>query len=323
MKITRDNYEIYFIDYQDGSLPPEDIRELKTFLLINPDLEELLEKSEQVLLPDSPEHFANKEILKKDLCHECPDYYAIAAAENELTDKDRKALGKNLNTVRFKVLTQTYERLKLKPDTSIRFENKSSLYQRIGVTTFFYRVAGVAAIMLIVWGMHFIYQQKPKAIIVAKHTEQRTVSSISQPDSIIPQKEPIKASIRKEKNITLEIPKVYSTVDTPRTLDLLTPISPTSLPLAKVTNNDVSLQDLELILPEKSAFPELYLSENANEWKQSEPGFFSNNIFISAINTGKNIKEKIKERIDFYRSNKSPLLSVIQENINTHKTENL
>jgi len=43
MKITRENYEIYFVQYIDGTLPEEDLPELKLFRSQNPDLSEILE----------------------------------------------------------------------------------------------------------------------------------------------------------------------------------------------------------------------------------------------------------------------------------------
>lgn len=67
MKITRDNYEIYFIDYLDGTLPPELIDELKAFLLVNRDLEDQLQSVENCRLPIPSEHFPDKESLKKTL----------------------------------------------------------------------------------------------------------------------------------------------------------------------------------------------------------------------------------------------------------------
>lgn len=322
MKITRNNYEIYFIDFQDGNLPPEDIRELKTFLLMNPDLEGSLYESGKVSLPFSPVSFPNKEILKKDLCHECPDYYSIAAAENTLTDKDRKVLGNRLNTPPFEALTQTYRTLKLKPDTNIRFEKKSNLYRKNDAVARLYRVAGVAAAILIAWGIYFISQQKPEQVIVAEHLEETTVLSISKPDSVILRPEPIRTEIQKEKIVQKEKDNAYTKKPETLAIEPLTPIPSVVLPLIMVTNH-VSPQPLGLIFPEDLDSREIFLSENANNWRQSEPGFFSDNIFMSAIHTGKNLKEKIKERIDLYRSNKSPLLSVIQQNINNTKTHEL
>ena len=42
MKINRNNYEMYFIDYLDGVLSPDLVSELLLFLDENPDLKEEL-----------------------------------------------------------------------------------------------------------------------------------------------------------------------------------------------------------------------------------------------------------------------------------------
>jgi len=53
MKINRENYELYFVDYLDGNLSDYEIRMLEDFLLINPDLRTELEGTEKISL--SPE----------------------------------------------------------------------------------------------------------------------------------------------------------------------------------------------------------------------------------------------------------------------------
>lgn len=104
--------------------------ELKAFLLVNRDLEDQLQSVENCRLPIPLEHFPDKESLKKDIVHECPDYYAIAAAENTLTENDRKTLKMRKDTAVFQALTQTYRKLKLRPDLSIQFEQKARLYRK-------------------------------------------------------------------------------------------------------------------------------------------------------------------------------------------------
>ena len=40
MKINRNNYEIFFVDYSDGKLSENQIENLMAFISLNPDLEE-------------------------------------------------------------------------------------------------------------------------------------------------------------------------------------------------------------------------------------------------------------------------------------------
>ena len=41
--ITRENYEIYFMEYMDGNLSAREQAEVEAFLLVHPDLRELVD----------------------------------------------------------------------------------------------------------------------------------------------------------------------------------------------------------------------------------------------------------------------------------------
>ena len=92
--ITRKNYEIYFIEYLDGTLSEAKAAELKTFLLLNPDLSALLEDTDKAKLKAPVLIYRKKNVLKKTEIQECPDYYAIATAETVLTPEENQQLGK-------------------------------------------------------------------------------------------------------------------------------------------------------------------------------------------------------------------------------------
>src|ERR1035437_8998829 len=66
MKINRDNYEIYFLDYLEGNLPAEETAELLIFVENNPDLRDLIEDNDLIILePDQSINFLGKSALKK------------------------------------------------------------------------------------------------------------------------------------------------------------------------------------------------------------------------------------------------------------------
>ena len=50
MEINRENYEIYFVRFIDGTLSEEELSELKIFRLQNPDLSEILENYRPISL---------------------------------------------------------------------------------------------------------------------------------------------------------------------------------------------------------------------------------------------------------------------------------
>ncbi len=66
MKINRDNYEAYFLDYHEGQLSPEMVEEVKAFVALNPELGEAFYEFEAVTLTGEPEIiFDKKSSLKK------------------------------------------------------------------------------------------------------------------------------------------------------------------------------------------------------------------------------------------------------------------
>ncbi len=66
MKINNDNYESYFLRYIEGRLSEEEQREVETFLLQNPELQEMLDIYDPACVLEKDEQlvFNNKELLK-------------------------------------------------------------------------------------------------------------------------------------------------------------------------------------------------------------------------------------------------------------------
>lgn len=315
MKITRDNYEIYFIDYLDGTLPPELIGELKAFLLVNRDLEEQLRGVANNRLPIPSETFSDKASLKKDSVHECPDYYAIATAENTLTANDRKVLGKRIDSEVFQTLVQTYRNLKLRPDQNIRYGKKARLFRKSPVRLWI-RTAGVAAGLLLLAsiGISLLQTGRHKAADVPSYSfillqpEEITLSDTllpvpEQPDARqLAAKRPLRQT-RADRPI-----KPRKKPDLPE--ELFSPV-PTLTPVfAKVENNLPETHPELLVYPPVT--DEIFLTADARVWKQSGEGFLSDNIIGSAYFTGKNLAGKIKEKITEIRSNKSVTEYVIE-----------
>lgn len=307
MKITRDNYEIFFIDYLDGTLPPELIGELEAFLLVNRDLEEQLQAVEHCRLSVTPEHFSDKESLKKDTIHECPDYYAIATAENALSENDRKVLGKRIDSEVFQTLTQIYRTLKLRPDLNIHFEKKACLYRK-SPRRILFRTISVAAGLLLLAGIGISLLQ------TGSHSSTVTPSysfALPQPEEVILPAEPLIAPVkaadrlvavpsRRQSQPVKQIPAESKTNVPERQLSAF----PVASPVFAKVENDLPENPLELIARHPSA-DELLLTTNARIWKQSGEGILENNIIGSAYHSGKNLAGKIKEKITEMRSNKS------------------
>jgi len=66
MGINKENYEAYFLDYQEGTLATEQVAELMVFLEVYPELKEELEVFELVSVePDDTVKLGSKNFLKK------------------------------------------------------------------------------------------------------------------------------------------------------------------------------------------------------------------------------------------------------------------
>lgn len=166
MKINRNNYEIFFLDYHEGNLTPAMVEELLIFVETNPDLKEEFESFEEITIPvDESIKLDIKNSLKKtsfinteNINEENYEKLFIAYFENDLSENEKTELfdfiGKNPSLKKEFDLTG---KIHLKADETIIYDNKSSLKKY----PFFYRKAiyysvGIAASLLILAGIYFL-----------------------------------------------------------------------------------------------------------------------------------------------------------------------
>ena len=91
MMITRENYEIFVLDYLEGNLTAELSHAFQLFLDENPDIREEIESFEMIKLVASDDEFPNKDSLKRetgDLLKEIPAFErsCIASLERDQTN---------------------------------------------------------------------------------------------------------------------------------------------------------------------------------------------------------------------------------------------
>ncbi len=131
-KITRHNYEAFFLDYLEGNLSEELHTELKTFLAQNPDLALELEEFENVALePESPsadwndlkvpslDELTKSESLREQLYFRC--------AEDDANEYDKKLLAELLAEDQFKDEYAVWQKLKLA--STAESVDREGLYQ--------------------------------------------------------------------------------------------------------------------------------------------------------------------------------------------------
>lgn len=134
MKITRDNYEIYMIDYLEDNLSQDLASEMEKFLNANPDIRGEAEGLASITTEDAPDlKFPEKDCLKniaKADDYGIPhfDYLAIAKTEGDSTENEKSRLKElceqNPDCADDLIL---YGKLKLQADKNIQYPAKDEL----------------------------------------------------------------------------------------------------------------------------------------------------------------------------------------------------
>jgi hypothetical protein len=210
MGISRDNYEVWFIDFLDGKLNQQAREELNTFLQANPDLEEELNAFEELNLEpsticfDAPERLLKGESDLMEISR--PDYLLVKQMEEGLSDPEEKELAVEIRKDESLIKRGVeFQQTKLSNEP-IRYNRKSSLFQKripAGWHTA-WRIGAVG----IVAGFLLIFGDAPKQIfnsgtneIVMERLDLRPVS-LSAPN--IPEPKLAKVNISDLANGSLE-----------------------------------------------------------------------------------------------------------------------
>lgn len=293
--ITKENYEIYFTDYMDGKLPPSTAGELKTFLLLHPDLEEIFEGMNEIRLKPATVQFSRKSELKKEDIHECTDYYAIAASEGTLTEKDKQAIRLRAENKEFQSLVNIYGQLQLRPDPAIRFEHKGRLYRKSLKYQWLLKGAAAAAILLIITAAVILlrYPQQTELLVAETIPLQQEIPAT--PEWTLKPMGSLKTAPQpiKQKQISKQTTTIAIRVETVEKTDVMKIIPQ---PMNKMICNLATNSYEQLQPSENISIPEIQLCTNAEKWKSSEGSFQSRDIFTSFVSAGKDIAERIKNK---------------------------
>ncbi len=133
-RISRENIEEFILDYLEGNLDSNTHGEVKTFLLLNPDIEERLCGTDLAYLNPIDIKYPNKPELKaSESYHEFEDK-CILSIENLLEPHLRENLTEEIASSKTKMEIMNYYKSTIFcPDKSIVFENKNSLKHTISL----------------------------------------------------------------------------------------------------------------------------------------------------------------------------------------------
>jgi hypothetical protein len=136
ININRSNYEIYLIDYLDGTLAPGQEEQLLAFLDENPDIQNEIEGLEFVRIEPEHDPFAYKMDLKKNvpetgrITQENFEEYCIAYYEGDLSTEEQIHVQNFVQEYpASKAVFAAYARTRLNADRAELFPQKTLLYQ--------------------------------------------------------------------------------------------------------------------------------------------------------------------------------------------------
>ncbi len=164
MKITRENYEAYFLDYHEGNLTEGQKAELMEFLAQNPSLKEEFEAFEMVVLEEeiTPLPF-DGDFLKKPVSDTDPasisEKKLIAYHEGDLGTEEKKQVLKAVaESPEARKAFTLYSLSKLEADTSIVFPAKATLKKHVIVARalMIRRLAVAAALLTFMVSLYFL-----------------------------------------------------------------------------------------------------------------------------------------------------------------------
>lgn len=186
MNINLHNYEAYFLDYHEGNLSLDLIKELMEFLSRHPELREEFESFEPVTLEDIEEvTYQGKDALKKQNAGVNPanfDELAIEYIEGTLSAEQQRALQAFIaKNPHYKKEVELYSKTKLIADNSIVFEDKASLKKGTRKPVAWYYWSAAASVAIIV-GAYFVFNRSEAPVVntVTQHTlvkDSNTVAS--------------------------------------------------------------------------------------------------------------------------------------------------
>ncbi|TSA35957.1 MAG: hypothetical protein D4R64_08865 [Porphyromonadaceae bacterium] len=188
--LTRNNYEIWFLDYLDGQLSNEQLETFLDFLEQNPDLKQELLGVSGVSLAAGVESLDQKEQLLKSPA-DIPgiasmDQLCIARMENDLPEEEARMFDFQLNE--YAELAEKYaafQLTRLNPADSVIYPYKKELLRKTRILSpWIITAISSAAVILLVW---FLWPDPPKIVTPGLAKIEQTATSNQLPSTNIQQ----------------------------------------------------------------------------------------------------------------------------------------
>jgi len=209
MDINRNNYEAWLLDLIEGSLSPDQVRQVRDFLLLNPDCAEGLNEVGPWILEADEISFSGKAGLRKEFPHAKSqaseigfDLLSIAMMEGDLTETQEQDYLQMLKGDENKMKEWLLWKKTRLPDSTILFEKKGALKRRSAPRTrvIWISIASAAAAVLLFFTLIRSDQALSPSSIQPKEA-QSDLKSPAQPD--------IKSPVEQENSDSPEAQAVF------------------------------------------------------------------------------------------------------------------
>lgn len=183
MKITRENYEVYFIDLLDGTLSDHKVDELLDFMRDNPDLAEELKGLEDMKFEENTFPAYNYTALLKTDLEQTGVFedMCVRSIEKELSEQEEQLFQNHIKTNEKAAKEyRLFEATVSKPNPFIVYERKDQLKKRSGILPFWYATAAVIVFATIFW-----FNQPKQTNIVAPPIQLAFNEEINSPQILI------------------------------------------------------------------------------------------------------------------------------------------
>jgi len=195
MKISRANYEAWFLDAKEGTLSSEEKKELLAFLQENPDLDEEYRSLEQVYALAEQVTFRGKSSLKKNF----PPLgsainrlnfglFAIAYIEDDLDPVQRKAFEKELAaSSSFQQELERYRKTRLIPEDLV-YKGKDGLKKKPARTRKFYGLTWYAAAAAVLLALFLITNEPASQPEILSENDKEVPENTRKENKSLPEK---------------------------------------------------------------------------------------------------------------------------------------
>lgn len=296
MKINKENYEAFFLDYHEGNLSPEMAAKVLLFLEEHPELKKDFESFELLEVTPLEMHYAEKEQLKKHPStailinqNNYEDFF-VAAIEKDLEEEEVAALNKFLKEQPlYEKEFRLFKHTVLQSDKEIIFPNKLELKQipylnKNKIRPIYYYISAAASIVLILATFFLLQNNEPEKIIVDTSTVLNK-SEITSAQNQLAVSEITPLEKEKIKSASSQNQRINSEVILPQ--QEITPIEEIK-EIRVEKSQEEAFSDLKAALPIEAPSEEISLQATPKSTEKMKEDFVSLSDFVEV-----QLKEKV------------------------------